>query len=86
MNFVQELYEAPLPGLQLEEVDISADDHYWLITVGFDRDAELNSQSAVHAWLVQAEAGPHVRTYKIVEVDRHTGMAKSMKIRSLATA
>ena len=90
--FVKQLYESPLPGLQLEEVELSDDDQEWLVTIGFLRDdaAAYHYQTAAQSFRALSDGitthSDRLRTYKTVVVDAETGEPKSMKIRSLATA
>lgn len=71
-------YGRNLEGLQLEETEISDDDRYWLITLGFLRDAPNTSGVFVTAYPPNKE-----RVYKVVTLDARTGDVKSMKIREL---
>jgi hypothetical protein len=74
-NFIVALYsDQTISDVRLEEVEVSDDEKYWLITLSF---------------LVQFPGGivalPVVRRqYKILKVDRQTGNVLSMKIRELA--
>ncbi len=76
-SFVQDLYSEPLNDLLLEEVELSPDEQFWLITISFTR-ADIN--------VFQAIGGSATRVYKLVKVDADTGVAVSMKIRQLETA
>ncbi len=85
--YVQSLYEYPLPGLQLEEVELSDDERYWLITVGFARDDGTARENPLRALVEPFGSVPaRQRTYKIVRIDAETGAPKSMRIRDVATA
>ena len=75
-EFAQELYGAERVAVTLEEVELSPDEHDWLITLGFANRA-LNPLAEL--------GGPHIRRdYKIFHVDGETGQVRSMKIRSAA--
>lgn len=78
-EYIQHVYEGEnaLRGLMLEEVEISEDGQYWLITLGFDTD-EPNPRE----YLTLA-APKYVRAYKIIQVRTDDGRAESMKIREL---
>ena len=59
--------------IQLEEVEISDDEKYWLITLSFDqKDKYGNSYSN------------RSRKYKTFKIDATTGNVLSMKIRELS--
>lgn len=73
MGFVQELYANNIPhNLLLEEVQLSEDEKYWLITVGFSRDA---------GWGTLAGNNGGERAYKTVKIHAETGEPKEMTIR-----
>ncbi len=62
---------------QLEEIEMSEDGRFWLITVGYDNPTAINVVS--HKFVL-----PHqvpLRKYKIVKVDAETGRPVSIKIR-----
>jgi hypothetical protein len=61
-----------LSGISLEEVELSADERFWLVTLGFP---------ALGRWSELAGAG---RDYKVFKVDAETGIVSSMKIRAAA--
>lgn len=76
---IKDLMKIQLESLRLEEVELSEDQHEWLITLGFDIPIKTNS-------LANLMAGTHSvyqREYKLFKVDSETGEVKSMKIRSL---
>ena len=58
----------------LEEVELSPDDRYWLITLGFEpRFSPLVALSGTRP----------LREYKLFRVDAESGQVVSMKIRSV---
>ena len=70
-----------LSHLQLEEVELSEDGRFWLITLGYDDPA---ATSTVLSDLVKTTAvlRPRpLRKYKIVRVDAESGRAVAVKIR-----
>lgn len=72
-NFITGLYpEQTISDVRLEEVELSEDEKYWLITLSFP--APPNSS-------VLNLGGR--RQYKIFKVDREGGEVLSMKIREL---
>jgi hypothetical protein len=58
-------------NIQLEEVEITDDDQYWLITLSFPVKSDL------------ANVFTFKRQYKIFKIDSKTGEVKSMKIRKV---
>ncbi len=73
-NFIVGLYsDETISDVLLEEVELSEDSKYWLITLSFPAPA-----SSVNAIL-----GIRGRRYKIFKVDTETGEVLSMKIREL---
>jgi hypothetical protein len=70
-----------LPNLELEEVEISDDDRYWLITFGFDTNKPTPENPA---GLAALGYGPKARKYKIIEIAKDDGKFKAMKIREPA--
>jgi hypothetical protein len=76
VRYARELYgESNDLTLMVEEVEPSADDRYWLITLS------LPDRANPFAALARTASS---RTYKIFEVDAQTGEVRSMKIRSVA--
>jgi|DewCreStandDraft_4_1066084.scaffolds.fasta_scaffold154309_1 hypothetical protein len=88
-KFIHNLYESEeLIDLALEEIELSSDEKYWLVTLGFTRLLSKPLEKKVVApWVSIAEAlqaeQQAVREYKIVKVDAETGDATSMKIRKV---
>jgi len=81
------LYGAPR-SLQLEEVYLSEDDRYWLVTLSFlaeaDEEEIFTGPYGMIAEINKAAKGGIkrlVRKYKTVEVDADSGKVRSMKIR-----
>lgn len=70
---------APIQGLRIEETELSEDDQYWLITLGFDRlvPAHLDPLLAISI------TRKYEREYRIFKIDAQTGKVQSMKVREL---
>ncbi|MEX0270456.1 hypothetical protein AB3R30_15030 [Leptolyngbyaceae cyanobacterium UHCC 1019] len=75
----KDLMKIQLESLRLEEVELSEDQHEWLITLGFDVPMKTSSL----ANLMAGANSLYQREYKLFKVDSETGEVKSMKIRSL---
>ena len=84
ISFARQLYPDHISDLGLEEVELTEDERYWLVTVGFDRlEQPITVPSAIQALGV----GPkRIRVYKVIKVNAETGDAVAMKIRPTATA
>ena len=77
LEYVQELYKPEeIPHLALEEVELSSDEGFWLVTVSFLKSAP---QSAIEAMTGQHAAS----TYKILRIQAEGGQVHSMKIRTM---
>lgn len=68
------LDEEKVAGVTLEEVEVSTDERYWMVTLGFPAMAGRFGQFA----------SPSAREYKVFRVDAKTGAVGSMKIRAAA--
>jgi hypothetical protein len=66
------LGDSDIKNIRLEEIQVSEDDQFWLVTLGFDR--VLDEDEA----LVPNQTR---REYKLFEIDSSTRKVKSMKIR-----
>lgn len=79
MQFVADNFgEGVLANLRLEEVEPSADDAFWEITLSMVRGTGPGAMAAVLG------GDSRARDYKTVTVDARTGDVKSVKIRQLA--
>lgn len=82
MNYVIDLYQQEnIFDLALEEVELSDDEQYWYITIGFTRQVQEPTDLLLAPFRKQTE-----RVYKVVTVRASDGVATSMKIRQLAAA
>lgn len=77
-DFVGELYPDRRPDLRLEEVELSADEDYWLVTYSFPEAEPVLARNPLQAIVSPTT----IRSYKVVKIDRHSGEALSMKIRT----
>jgi hypothetical protein len=74
-NYLVSLYPQQIPSnVQLEEVELSDDEKYWLITLSYP---------VAGSGLEKALNVPLKRAYKVFKVDAATGQVRSMKIRKL---
>ena len=76
-----------LEGAMVEETELSEDEKYWLITIGFNRKIDPREQYVsplMGGILTKAEKPVTMRRdYKIFKVDSSTGEVVSMKIYKL---
>lgn len=78
-DYFESLYaQQNISGVLLEEVELTEDERYWLITLGYNALPEV--RKSLHAKLV----GASVREYKVFKVMGDTGKVVSMKIRRVA--
>ncbi len=77
-EYVQEVYKADeIPHLSLEEVELSSEGDYWLVTVSFLRPV---SKSPIEA-MTTGQQG--TATYKLLRIQAEGGQVHSMKIRTI---
>ncbi|WP_319418831.1 hypothetical protein [Pleurocapsa sp. FMAR1] len=82
-----DILENNLEGAMVEETELSEDEKYWLITIGFNRKIDPREQyvSALMGGILAKAEKPATmrRDYKIFKVDSSTGEVVSMKIYKL---
>ena len=82
LNYLQQLKDDLGEGIRdirLEEVDLSEDEKFWLITLSFKvLDDDPNRFS-----LLNLQNEDYKTEYKVFEVNAETGKVKSMKIRKV---
>lgn len=82
-----DILENNLEGVMVEETELSEDEKYWLITVGFNRQIDPREQnlSPLTGGILSTVGKPASmrRDYKIFKVDSSTGEVVSMKIYKL---
>ncbi len=66
-------------GARLEEVELSSDDAFWLITLGLRDRVAVEARTA---WETLS-AAPVKREYKVFKIDVGTGKVVSMKMRNV---
>ena len=78
VEYFEQLFKNGAQNVRLEEVEISDDERYWYVTLGFDL-PPLPSTSG----LAQVLSGRPERQYKTLKVDAATGEVLSVKIRKV---
>ena len=74
-----ELLDNPLHNLRLEEVELTEDEKYWLITLGYDDPEGLKHIPA----FLTPETRLSSREYKIFRVNSENGKVEAMNIRKV---
>jgi len=69
--------EHSLSGVQLEEVELTDDGEYWLITLSYP------TSRLTASGLNELFGGTGPKEYKVFKIDAKTGEVKSMKIRKV---
>ena len=80
-EFFNSVYPAPHNGVLLEEIELSDDEKYWLITLGYN--VRVNPEDHTPLDLSALLGVKLRREYKTFKVDRETGDIKAMKIRKV---
>ena len=79
-EYLISLYDSvELNDLMLEEVELSEDDQYWLVTLGFTTRISVS----VEPVLKIAGHKEAMRQFKVIKINTITGEPLSMKIREL---
>ncbi|MEC4804322.1 MAG: hypothetical protein SAJ12_18050 [Jaaginema sp. PMC 1079.18] len=68
-----------LEDIRLEEVEVSEDDRYWLITLSFTQPND-RTENPLPGIITKPK---YQRNYKIFRINSNTGQVESMKIRML---
>ncbi len=80
-EYLSSLYEQDeLHDLLLEEVELSDDELYWFVTLGFTQNLSVPPGPYRHVDVLTIPRYS-TRVYKVIEIDANTGQALSMKIR-----
>lgn len=76
----QFLADDPIVDLRLEEVELSEDERFWNVTLGY---LLPNTNPSDATLAILQGASKYVRRYKVFKIDARTGDCTSMKIREL---
>ena len=80
-NYIRSIQDlmGVIEDLRLEEVELSEDQLFWFVTLGYNRPVDKT-----HNFLADlVPSSKFERDYKIFKIDAETGDVKSMKIREL---
>lgn len=74
-EYIKELYSGDeIRDLSLEEIEISEDNKFWLVTLAFTK------QMMQHLNPMEAMTGPkYARFYKEIKIDAETSQVRSMR-------
>jgi hypothetical protein len=80
MDYLKDMYKIDeFRDVLLEEVDLSEDNKFWNVTIGFTRVQESTSGGPM-ATLI-GESGEFKREYKVFRIDADNGDLRSMRSR-----
>jgi hypothetical protein len=80
---IKDLFGQQVHDIRLEEIELTEDEKYWLVTIGFTREIENNNERT-KAFRDILPIPPLVdRQYKTLKVNAETGEVKAIKIRAL---
>ena len=82
IDSIQAITGVPLENLRLEEIEMTEDESFWLITLGYDN-PDRPSHSATLGVLDPNLARRSAREYKQFRVKADSREVKSMKIRQV---
>jgi hypothetical protein len=75
---IQDMLGNSLEDLRLEEVELSDDKQYWLITLGYSRLADKSKNPLLEGIIPVSQ-----REYQLFKVNSETGEVEAMKIREV---
>ena len=79
-GYLQDMYQIEqFKDVLLEEVDLSEDNKYWNVTIGFTRLQESTSGGPMATLIGQS--AEFKREYKVFQIDAGTGDLRSMRSR-----
>ena len=80
MDYLKDMYQTDrFKDVLLEEVDLSEDNKFWYVTIGFTRGQESTSGGPMATLIGQSSE--FKREYKVFQIDSQTGDLRSMRSR-----
>jgi len=80
MDYLKDMYQLDqFKDVLLEDVDISEDNKYWNVTIGFTRRQESTSGGPMATLIGQSTE--FKREFKVFQIDAKTGDLRSMRSR-----
>lgn len=85
LRFLQDNISDELQNVRLEEVELSEDRNYWLVTLGYD--VPVKHQTALEKIMTSPALSPgsptYKREYKVFKVNSENSQVEAMNIRVL---
>jgi len=78
LQSIQHLLDNPLENLRLEEIELTEDEKYWLITLGYDVPGKPQTMSQIFG-----PGSNYLREYKLFRISSDDGEVEAMKIRNV---
>jgi len=78
VEYFSQVFQNGYQNLRLEEVELSEDERYWYITLGFDSPSQHQEGALSTAFTARP-----MREYKTIKIDAATGTVLSIKIREV---
>jgi hypothetical protein len=83
-NGMKDLFGKDINNLRLEEIELTEDEKYWLITLGFNCKIEQQDEPIINPLNpIVKRSDSTERVYKTFKVDGKTGVVKAIKMRNL---
>ena len=80
MEYLNEIYDTKeFKDVMLDEVELSEDNRYWNVTIGFARRQVSTSEGPMASLVGKTEQ--YKRESKIFTIDAESGIVRSMKIK-----
>jgi hypothetical protein len=80
MDYLKDMYQIDrFKDVLLEEVDLSEDNKFWNVTIGFTRVQESTSGGPMA--ILIGQSAEFKREYKVFQIDSETGDLRSMRSR-----
>ena len=80
MDYLKDMYQIDqFKDIMLEEVDLSEDNKYWNVTIGFTRRQESTSGGPMATLIGQSTE--FKREYRVFQIDAESGDLRSMRSR-----
>jgi hypothetical protein len=80
MDYLKDMYQIDqFKDVMLEEVDLSEDNKYWNVTIGFTRRQESTSGGPMATLIGQSTE--FKREYRVFQIDAESGDLRSMRSR-----
>jgi hypothetical protein len=80
MEYLKDMYNTKeFKDIMLEEVELSEDNQYWNVTIGFTRRQVTTAEGPMASLVGPTEA--FKREFRVFKIDAKNGIVRSMKIK-----